>query len=291
MTTVSPVQPIMVARQDEGNSPESGAAKVFAFIRDRLLSGELKVGDRLLSERELSLALGVSRPMLREALRALAVLGLLDIQHGRGAFVREADMTALGDVLTFCLAQRPDAVEDVMQARIAIECQAIRLACQRISEKELQELDARLDAIPTSLNDPEAGGEADYAFHLAIVRASGSPTLLAIYDSIAPLLHRSHIDRRRSTANSPEITSHLPSAHRAIVLSLARGDPDDAERVLREHYRIGDRLRREQLVARLADAARADEPKGTATTSPGPPSPSASDDPSSMPSLPTCPTR
>ena len=66
-----------IVRQD-GEEAASGAARVFTFFRDRLLSGELKTGDRLLPERELSLALGVSRPVLREALRSLSMLGLLD---------------------------------------------------------------------------------------------------------------------------------------------------------------------------------------------------------------------
>ena len=69
-----------IVRGDE-ETTQSAAARVFTFFRDRLLSGELKAGDRLLAERELALALGVSRPALREALRSLAMLGLLDIQH------------------------------------------------------------------------------------------------------------------------------------------------------------------------------------------------------------------
>lgn len=244
---VCPIGIITISRNAD-DAPTNGAAKVFAFIRDRLLSGELKVGDRLLGERELALLLGVSRPILREALRALAVLGLLDIQHGRGAFVRRADMSALYDALTFCLAQQPNVLEDVMQARIAIECQAIRLACGRIGEDELRQLGTRLDAILASLGDPDAGGAADYDFHSGIVRASGSPTLMAIYESIAPLLHQSHVARRRSTAQDREITSRLGEAHREIFLCIARGDPDEAERCLREHFQIGDQLRRGHLI-------------------------------------------
>src|SRR5699024_9529612 len=98
---------------------QSGAARVLTFFRDRLLSGELKAGDRLLPERELAAALDVSRPVLREALRALAMLGLLDIQHGRGAFVRSADASVLGQALTLCLAPEPNILDDVLQARIA----------------------------------------------------------------------------------------------------------------------------------------------------------------------------
>src|SRR3977135_1355040 len=103
---------------------QSGAARVFTFFRNRLLSGELKAGDRLLGERELALALGVSRPILREALRSLAMLGVLDIRQGRGAFVRSADCAVLGQALMLCLAAEPNVLDDVVQARIAIECQA-----------------------------------------------------------------------------------------------------------------------------------------------------------------------
>jgi DNA-binding FadR family transcriptional regulator len=228
---------------------QSGAARIFTFFRDRLLSGELKAGDRLLAERELALALGVSRPVLREALRSLAMLGLLDIQHGRGAFVRAADASVLGQALTLCLAPEPNILDDVLQARIAIECQAIRLACERASERDLQAIAGTLDTLVDSLDDPERGGPADYAFHFAIVRASNSGSLMKIYEAISPLLMQSHVERRRDTFREPAITAHLVDAHREVFLSLARRDPDAAERRLRQHFLIGDDLRRNNLIS------------------------------------------
>ncbi|MBI3196027.1 MAG: FadR family transcriptional regulator [Rhodospirillales bacterium] len=239
---------IDIVRPNAGEAP-GGAIRVFTFFRDRLLSGELKAGDRLLAERELALALGVSRPVLREALRSLAMLGLLDIQHGRGAFVRAADASVLGQALTLCLAPQPNILDDVLQARIAIECQAIRLACERASERDLQAIADVLDALVASLDEPELGGRADHAFHLAIVRASGSGSLMKIHEAISPLLIRSHVERRRDTFGEPAITSRLVDAHRAVFLSLARRDPDQAERALREHFLIGDDLRRRKLIA------------------------------------------
>jgi DNA-binding FadR family transcriptional regulator len=228
---------------------QGGARRVLVFFRDQLLSGALKAGDRLLAERELALALGVSRPVLREALRSLAMLGLLDIQHGRGAFVRSADASVLGQALTLCLAPEPNILNDVLQARIAIECQAIRLACERASERDLQAIAALLDTLVDSLDDPEAGGQADYAFHLAIVRASASSALMKIYEAISPLLMRSHVERRRDTFREPAITSGLVEAHRQVFVALAERDADAAERRLREHFRIGDELRRKNLIS------------------------------------------
>ena len=237
-----------IVRQDTEENP-SGADRVFTFFRDRLLSGELKAGDRLLGERELALALGVSRPVLREALRSLAMLGLLDIRHGRGAYVRSADASVLGQALTLCLAPEPNILDDVLQARIAIECQAIRLACLRASERDLQAIAALLDTLVDSLDDPETGGGADYAFHLAIVRASGSSALMKIYEAISPLLMRSHVERRRDTFREPAITSGLVEAHRQVFLALAQRDLDEAERRLRAHFEIGDDLRRKNLIS------------------------------------------
>lgn len=233
----------------ESEESQSGAARVFTFFRDRLLAGDLKAGDRLLAERELALALNVSRPVLREALRSLAMLGIVDIQHGRGTFVRSADASVLGQALTLCLAPEPNILDDVLQTRIAIECQAIRLACERASERDLQAIASTLDKLVGSLDDPERGGKADYAFHLAIVRASSSPSLMKIYEAISPLLMRSHIERRRDTFREPAITSGLVDAHRGVFLSLARRDPDSAERDLRDHFAIGDDLRRRNLIS------------------------------------------
>jgi DNA-binding FadR family transcriptional regulator len=237
-----------ITRPDTEES-QSGAARVFTFFRDRLLSGDLKTGDRLLAERELAQALSVSRPVLREALRSLAMLGLLDIQHGRGAFVRSADASVLGQALTLCLAPEPNILDDVLQARIAIECQAIRLACERASERDMQAIASTLDTLVESLDDPERGGESDYAFHLAIVRASGSASLMKIYEAISPLLMRSHVERRRDTFREPAITSGLVDAHRQVFLALAARDPDAAEHSLRDHFAIGDDLRRRNLIS------------------------------------------
>jgi DNA-binding FadR family transcriptional regulator len=223
-----------ITRPDSEES-QSGAARVFTFFRDRLLSGDLKAGDRLLAERELALTLNVSRPVLREALRSLAMLGLLDIQHGRGAFVKSADASVLGQALTLCLAPEPNILDDVLQARIAIECQAIRLACERASERDLQAIAVTLDTLVDSLDDPKEGGEADYAFHLSLVKASASPSLMKIYE--------------RDTFREPAITSGLVDAHRGVFLSLAQRDPDAAGKALRDHFAIGDDLRRRNLIS------------------------------------------
>jgi DNA-binding FadR family transcriptional regulator len=232
-----------------------GAERVIAFIRERLLAGNLKPGDRLAGERELALSLGVSRPVLREALRSLAMLGVLDIRHGKGAYVKAADLSALSDFFTFCLAQQPGVLDDVMQARIAIECQAIRLACERAGDSDLTRIGARLSHLMETIHDPESGGDADFAFHLAIVEAGRSPVLLQLYQALADLLKRSHLERRQQTVTIPGIRDYLVDAHREVFLSIVARDPDAAEARLREHFAIGDEFRRKSYIAAYAKVA------------------------------------
>lgn len=227
----------------------AGTEKVLAFFREQLLSGALREGDRLLGERELALALGVSRPVLREALRSLANLGFLDIRHGKGAYVRKADMAVIGDFLTFCLAQQPDMMDDIMQARIAIECQAIRLACVRATDGDLSRIGSLLTRLLDTIHDVDEGGAADFAFHMALVESSRSPALVTIYQSIATLLKRSHVQRRLETSETAGILDYLVEAHREVYLSVLARDPDQAEDKLRQHFAIGDELRRKSYIA------------------------------------------
>src|SRR6478735_5460099 len=123
--------------RDEAQAPESGFEKVFGFLREQLLEGVIRNGDRLLPERELAAQLGVSRPIVREALRALSMMGVVEIRERVGTVVRKPDVSVLGDFFAFSMAQQADIVDDVMQARIAIEVQAARLACRHATTGDL----------------------------------------------------------------------------------------------------------------------------------------------------------
>jgi GntR family transcriptional repressor for pyruvate dehydrogenase complex len=251
---------VLQAQAQIPKSDDRGASAVIAFVRQQLISGALTPGDKLPSERELSIKLGVSRPILREGLRALATLGLLDVQQGRGAFVGTADISVLGDALVFCLAQQPNAVEDVLQGRIAIECQAIRLACRAATDLELARMEERLSHFVESLHDPEIGGAADHAFHLSIVEASHSGTLITMYRALQPLLLRSHVERRRLALPDSDVTSFLVEAHREVFVSIINGDPEVSETRMREHFEVSDRLRRQRFLRSTQTVAAASGP-------------------------------
>lgn len=221
-----------------------GYERVLAFLREQLLTGRLKAGDRLLPERELAVRLGVSRPVLREVLRALAAIGVVEIRHGHGSVVREPDMAEMGDLFTLMLAQRADVIDDIMEARIAIERHAVRLGCVRATAGDFARLDEALKQIRSTMSDAVAGGGADFEFHRRLVEAAHSPTLSSLYAAISRLLKRSHMERRTRITDIAGIETYLVDHHRLILAALVERDADKADALLAQHFAIGSDFQR-----------------------------------------------
>lgn len=242
---------ISIARS--ANREPAGYDKVFGFVRDQLLSGALKTGDRLLPERELALKLQVSRPVIREVLRALAAIGVIEIRHGHGSFVREPDFSELGDVFTLMLAQKAEVADDIMEARIAIERQALRLACSRATGNDIAGLEEAMRLISDTMSDPETGGEADFLFHARLVEAAHSPTLTSLYATISSLLKRSHMVRRQRITRVDGIDTYLIAHHKKLFAALVSGEVDEADRLLVQHFEIGADFQRKAMIAELQE--------------------------------------
>jgi len=230
---------------------EKGFGKVFAFLRDRLLAGSLKPGDRLMSERDLASRLGVSRPLVREALRALSMLGIVEIRDRVGTIVTRPDVSVLNDFFTFALAQQADMPDDVMQARVAIECQAIRLACERAGIADFERLQAALAKIAETIDEADAGGIADFEFHRTIVLASHSETLAVLHNAMAGLLTHAHRNRRELVQAFPSMKTYLIDDHKRIFEAIVARDPARADATLRKHFEIGNEYRRRAVVGEV----------------------------------------
>ncbi|MDB5474281.1 MAG: transcriptional regulator, GntR family [Devosia sp.] len=223
--------------------------QVFRLFKSQLVSGELKPSDRLLPERELAQKLGVSRPSLREVMRALDLLGVVEIRPGQGTFIRRPDLSILQDFFGLVLAMEPTLYEHLMETRIALECRAIRLACRQGNPEDHARLSEALHRIRNTVDDPNMGAEADFDFHAAIVRASQNQVLLLMHEAIAAQLRRSHHERRESLRGTSETQMLLTEDHVRIYDAIRTGDPERAEMVLKEHYSLAQRAN-EKLTAR-----------------------------------------
>ena len=221
----------------------SGTDLLFSFLRERILSGTLSAGSSLPSERELAVQLGVSRPVLREALRALAMIGVVEIRHGAGTLLRRPDASSLGQFFAFTMMYDVPVAEDIIEARVAVECQAARLASKKATVSDFDMLRAALEQIEATIDDPESGAEADYAFHAALVAAAHAPVLAALYAALGEFLHRTHLHRRRSIPLSEDFKAYLVDDHRRILKALADGNEEEIDKALRRHFSIGNEFR------------------------------------------------
>lgn len=220
-----------------------GVALVIAYLRDRILSKSLLTGARLPPERELAAEIGISRPVLREALRALAMIGVVEIRHGAGTILRRPDAAALGQFFAFAMLQDAPVAEDVMEARIAVECQAARLACARATASDFDALRAAVERIEATVDAVEAGAQADHDFHCALVRAGRSPVLTALYATLTEPLRRTHVYRRGTTPTTEAFKAYVIDDHRRILTALVERNVERLDAVLRNHFVIGDEFR------------------------------------------------
>lgn len=201
-------------------------------IKDMIVSGRLRPGDRLPREQDLAAELGMSRNMLREGVRALSLINVLDVRRGDGTFVTTLSPSLLLDALTFIADfQRDDTVLSFIEVRKLLEPEATALAAAAIAEEELAGLaeliDAMSEAIPVDdlvLKDAE--------FHRRVIAAAGNPILGSVLETMSRPQHRARVWREVLEQGAFERTR---KEHLAIIDALRRRDGDDARAWTRVH--------------------------------------------------------
>jgi GntR family transcriptional regulator, transcriptional repressor for pyruvate dehydrogenase complex len=207
--------------------PEEIANRLLRLIQAQ----ELRPGDKLPAERELAQMMGVSRPVLREALRALSLMRVVDIRHGDGTYVTSLEPQLLVSHLDFVFATDAVALNRLFEARRVVEPGNIRLAAARISGDELERLAGLLGTLEASLDDPDSFGDLDIEFHTAICDAAGN-FLLAQFMRIINTMGK--VSRQRTGADRAVREAALGD-HGRILAALRARDPDAAERAMQEH--------------------------------------------------------
>ena len=200
-------------------------------------SGQLKPGDRLPAERTLAEELGVGRPTLREALRALQLLGILDIRHGGGVFVSELQPdTVLGPLHLFLSLDRHN-LDTILEARKVIEGALLAFVARIIDDNSIKKLQANLARLERVV-DKSRRGNLDAArfntlaqeFRSIIENAVGNPILVRAVKSL-DLLSAATRDRMANAGSLDQLLEN----HRQMVEALVRHDPVAAQQALEAH--------------------------------------------------------
>ncbi|MGC0419886.1 FadR/GntR family transcriptional regulator [Embleya sp. AB8] len=195
-------------------------------IRQMIISGELNPGDRLPAEKELAERLGLSRNSLREAVRALTLMRVLQTRRGDGTYVTSLDPELLLGTMSIVVDLHHDStIRHFLEVRRFLEPEATAMAALRIVPEELAELAALitegeglLAATPIDLDRMAANGNA---FHRLIARASGNPVLAMIIETVSGKTIRA--DVWCGAAQEADLRVTL-AEHRAIVEALVAGD-------------------------------------------------------------------
>lgn len=188
--------------------------QVIAQMRTLVSSGEWPLGERIPTESELVTALGVGRNTVREAVRALAHAGLLEVRQGDGTFVRATNELA-GAVRRLCGSE----LRRILEVRRALEVEAARLAAAARTDEDLAELDALLTARDAALEqrDPEQVVDKDTRFHLRLVAASHNVLLIGLYEGISEAV-------QSSVATTFDPASVTQVSHTALLDAVRSGD-------------------------------------------------------------------
>ena len=191
--------------------------EVILAIRTGIVRGSLPPGRRL-SEPELARQLGVSRTPVREAIRVLEREGLLRRVPGRGVSVVEISL---------------DDVEEIYTIKSVLEGVAVRLACQRATDRDLERLYRYIREMEALADGPDIGAYAGVSreFHAALIRAARSPRLSEIYRIVDTPVQRLRVYSLSQPGRPPDSVRE----HRAILDAIARRDPDEAESLIRSH--------------------------------------------------------
>jgi GntR family transcriptional repressor for pyruvate dehydrogenase complex len=213
------------------SSRETLTMEIARRLLDYFLSGEVEPGKRIPSERRLAESLGVGRSLVREALKSLHLLGLLEVRQGDGTYLKRTDSELLPQVIEWGLLLGERPALDLVEARAHLEVVVAGLAAERRDAQALEDLRGLLTTMRESSDDPVDFVEADVGFHLRVAEAAGNVVLSDMLSGIRTLLRvwiRRVIEAAGQTG--PSYAEHLP-----IFEAIERGDREAATAAMAAH--------------------------------------------------------
>ncbi len=213
--------------------------QVMQQIEERILDGRLKAGDKLPSERDLSASLGVSRPSLREALRVLEALGIVEIRPGGG---QEGGAVLVGtpgpgfvNLLKLQLALGHFSQTNVLETRIALESWSCQEAAYRSDSDDADELAAILDRMDDPSITTKEFNRLDTTFHVRIAESTGNALIAHLMGSLRIAINRQMIEAYAALPDWRETAKTVRHEHRGILHALRERDAVGAVERVRNH--------------------------------------------------------
>ncbi|WP_097025717.1 FadR/GntR family transcriptional regulator [Clostridium peptidivorans] len=210
--------------------------QVIEQIKGMITNGVLKKGDRLPSERELVEQLGISRASIREALRSLEIIGLIESKQGEGNFIRENFDNTLFEPLSIMFMLNDCKVEEIFELRKVIEIETAALAAKKITDEEINGLQILTNNMKIS-EDEDERVKYDAKFHYTIAKASRNFLILSILNTVASLIDSFIKDARKNIINN-QLKDNIDNDHEEILNALREHNSDKASESMRKHMNL-----------------------------------------------------
>lgn len=213
--------------------------QVMGQIEERILDGRLKAGDHLPSERDLAVSLGVSRPSLRESLRVLEALGVVEIRRGGGPDGGAVLLSTPGDgmvnLLKLQIALAQFSWNDVLETRLALEAWSVEEAAYRSQDDDHRELAEILDRMDDPAIDSSEFNRLDAAFHMRIAESTGNALTAHFMGSLRTAIHRQMVQMYAELEDWRTTAKTVRAEHREILSDITSGDGTAAAEHVRRH--------------------------------------------------------
>jgi GntR family transcriptional repressor for pyruvate dehydrogenase complex len=201
-------------------------------IEQQILSGNIRFGDRLPSERELGEQFGVSRTAVREAMKALVQRGLIEVRPGRGTFVTAGTSMAVRTSLGFMIRiENLEGTRNLVEVREILEPEIASLAAQRATGDNKKAMQEAIDVMDANLDDADAFIEADLDFHLALAEGTQNTLILILIDTLVDVLRELRIRTSLVEGGLNRAQHH----HKQILEAVMLGDPNQARKRMQLH--------------------------------------------------------
>lgn len=208
-----------------------------AALLDHIRTQKMQPGSSLPSEARLTELLGVSRPVVREALRNLRGLGVIEIFNGRGAVVRELSPASLEVFFAHALQTIDNSLIELMELRAGLECEAAALAAERHSAADAEAMKTLAGEMRAALEDAQRYSRLDAELHVAISRASGNQLFLHMVQSIRTAMQEASLRGMQLRLGREEVAA-VQHMHEGIVAAIIAGDSAGAYREMKRHMQM-----------------------------------------------------
>ncbi len=208
---------------------------VMKEILESIKSGDLKPGDKLPPERELTKMFGVGRSTLREAISALVLVGYLEVIQGRGTFLKIDFQFVNLSALELSNVQTAASIIDLVEVREILECNAVKLAARRADSDDIRRISEVLARMKETVDDIKRFAEHDFDFHITLAQATRNQMIFEMMKLIVKKVHKQYDRFKPKTlfqADKAVFTAEQ------IVSSIASGEEEKAAGFMRDHLNL-----------------------------------------------------